>query len=227
MFLREWRKLRKQYSWQPLGGLVILALLAGVMLDLLWSDFDQVAQRLERVETELRVSRKKAERLPAMELQGKQLATEYGGVQARLIPAQGDSAAGEKFGQLLRGWYEAKGVNQVAVRAVQRREAGGLVYYRADIEAAMRIEQLVDLLQGKPYAPVVLSLVEASVKANDEVSPTGLQTTMMWEGLLSPAKPEEATAGKPAARPGKGQRTVSRVTNENPTASKIIEEKRK
>lgn len=227
MFLKEWRKLRKRYAWQPVGGLIVLMLMAGIMLDILWSDFAGVSQRLEQVETELMTSRMKAERLPAMELRGKQLAAEYGGLQSRLIPAQGDSAASEKFGQLLRGWYESKAVSQVTVRGVQRREADGLVYYRAEIEAALRTEQLVDLMQSKSYAPLALSLIEASIKANDEVRPTGLQTTMMWEGLLSPAKQEEKKAEKPSTKPKQGQRSIGRDTNENPTATKTIEEKRK
>jgi hypothetical protein len=224
---RGWRRLRSVYSWQPIGGLAILLLLGGLVLDTLWGDYALVAQRYERVEADLAMARMRAEHLPGMEARARQVNAEYGGVQGRLIVAQGDSAASEKFGQQLRGWYEARGVTQVSVRGVQRREADGLVYYRADVDAAMRIEQLVELLQGKSYAPVALKLVEASVNANDDNAPTGLRTAMTWEGLLVPAAPEEAKSAKTADSAKKGARPAGRGANENPPAIKTIEEKRK
>lgn len=238
MFIKEWRRLRRQYPWQPLGGLLILVLLAGVVLDILWSDYAAVAQRRQQVEMELQAARMKAERLPALEAKSKESAAASGGLQSRLIPPQGDSEASNTFGQLLRGWYEAKGIKQVAVSGVTRHAVGGLVYYRANLDAALRIEQLEDLLQSKPYAPLALRLREASIKTNDDLHPTGLQTTLTWEGLLAPAKPEEpatdptptksAKPTKPATnQAAKGQRTVSRGANTNLTATKTTEEKRK
>jgi hypothetical protein len=225
MFGRAWQRLRNAYAWQPVGGLVILALLAGLMLDALWTDYDRAAGRLDALETELAALRMKAERLPALEARAKQADAEFGGVQGRLLAAQGETAAAEKFGQQLRGWYEAKGIGQVVVRGVQRREAGGLVYYRGDIEAAMRIEQLVDLLQGRPYAPLALSLLEANIEANDENRPTGLRTTMTWEGLLAPAKPEDAKTDKAADAAKKPARPAGGAGDK--PAARILEEKRK
>lgn len=225
MFLRAWQRLRNTYTWQPIGGLAILVLLAGLMLDALWVDYDRAAQRLDVLETELATLRMKAERLPALEARAKQVDAEFGGVQGRLLVAQGEGAAAEKFGQQLRGWYEAKGIGQAAVRGVQRRAADGLVYYRGEIEAAMRIEQFVELLQGRPYAPLALSLVEANVEANDENRPTGLRTTMTWEGLLAPAKPEDAKTEKSAEAAKKTPRPAG-GSGDKP-AARILEEKRK
>lgn len=214
MFLRAWRRLRNAYAWQPVGGLAILVLLAGLVLDTLWTDYDRAAARLDGAETELAALRMQAERLPALEARARQVETEFGGVQGRLLVAQGGSATGERFGQQVRGWYEARGIGQAVVRGVQRREAGGLVYYRADIEAAMRIEQLVELLEGRPYAPLALSLMEASVEANDEHRPTGLRTTMTWEGLLAPAPPEDAKTDKSAEAAKKAPRPAARTLEE-------------
>ncbi len=224
MFGRAWRRLRNAYAWQPVGGLAILALLAGLALDVLWSDYDHAAGRLDALETELATLRMQAERLPALEARARQLDAEFGGVRGRLLAARGEDAAGEKFGQQLRGWYEAKGIGQAVVRGVRRREAGGLVYYRADVEAAMRIEQLVELLQGKPYAPLALGLVEANIEANDENRPTGLRTTMTWEGLLDPAQPEDTKTDK-SAEARKSPRPAGGAGDK--PAARILEEKRK
>jgi hypothetical protein len=225
MFRRSWQRLRNTYAWQPVGGLAILALLAGLMLDTLWVDYDRAAERLDNLDTELAALRMKAERLPVLEARAKQVDAEFGGVQGRLLVAQGEGAAGEKFGQQLRGWYEGKGVTQVAVRGAQRRAADGLVYYRAEIEAAMRIEQLVELLQGRPYAPLALRLVEANIEANDENRPTGLRTTMTWEGLFAPAKPEDAKTDKSAEAAKKTPRSAGGPGDK--PATRILEEKRK
>lgn len=227
MFGREWRRLRSVYSWQPIGGLAILALLGGFVLQVLWDDYALVAQRHERLDAELAMARMRAERLPELEARAKQVDAEYGGAQGRLLQAQGDGAAGEKFGQQLRAWYEAKGVTQVGVRGVQRRAADGLVYYRADVDAAMKIEQLVELLQGRTFAPIALRLVEASVNANDDKTPTGLRTLMTWEALLAPAPTEDAKTEKPADGPKKGTKPAGRGPGDTPPATKSIEEKRK
>jgi hypothetical protein len=223
---RDWRRLRERHRWQPIGGLAVLALVCGLVVDTLWTDYAAVAERHERLDAELSIARMRAARLPEMEARAKQTQTEFGGIQSRLIAAQSDGSAGDKFGQALRGWYEAKGVTQVSVRGVHRREAEGLVYYRADIDAALRIEQLVDLLQGRTYAPQAVRLVEATVNANDDSAPTGLRTLMTWEGVMAPVA-DDAASDKAADGTKKPPRPAVRVANENPAALKTIEEKRK
>ena len=91
----------------------------------------------------------------------------------------------------------------------------------------MKIEQFVELLQGKAYAPVAVRLVEASVNANDDKAPTGLRTLMTWEGLLAPAPAEDTKPEKPADGPKKGTKPAGRSAGETPSAIKSIEEKRK
>lgn len=233
MLAREWRRLRQTYAWQPVGGLAILLLLAGLVLDTLWGDYATVAQRLENTEAELAVMRMKAERLPALEAKATQIAAEYGGIQSRLIPAQDGAAAGDKFGEILRNWYGTKGITQVSVREVERREVAGLVYYRVSLDAAMQLEQLVDLLQSIPFAPVSVGLVEAVISGNDEQTPTGLRALMRWEGLLAPASDQpqqtESVAGAAKKKGGEMTRgeTSGRKATEAPVATKTIEEKRK
>lgn len=228
MLAREWQRLRHTYSWQPVGGLVILLLFAVLIADTLWDDYVTVSQRLDHTETELDVMHEKAKRLPALEAKAIQVAAEYGGIQSRLIPAQDGTAAGEKFGEQLRTWYGTKGITQVSVSEVQRREAGGLVYYRISIDAAMGVEQLLDLLQSVSFAPASVSLVEAVISGNDQRTPTGLRTLMSWEGLLAPAMDEKnQSENKVGDAKKRGGETSGRKETLSPASTKPVEEKRK
>ncbi len=228
MLSREWQRLRQTYSWRPIGGFVIILLLAGLVLDTLWDDYVKISQRLDNTESELAVMYMKAKRLPALEAKATQMDAEYGGVQSRLIAAQDGTGAGEKFGEQLRSWFVTKGIAQVSVREVQRREEGGLVYYRVSLDAALKVEQLVDLLQSIPFAPASVSLVEATISGNDQRTPTGLRALMSWEGLLAPAKVEiKQTGNMVGISKKRGGETSGRKATEGPAATKPIEEKRK
>lgn len=229
-FRRDWRRLTLAHPRQPWGLLLILLLGVGIAVDTLRSDCLRLTEQAERSEMQLLAMRKKVGRLPAMEEQIKQVDAEFGGLQSRLLAPGGESATGEKLGQSIQGWYAGRGIAQATVRKVERRVADGLVHYRVSIDAPMRIEQLVQLMQNKPHAPLALGLVEASVEGNDAKRPTGLRTAMIWEAVQAPAKPEEKKAAKPAnpAEPaaGKEPRPVSR-SGDSLTAQRVSEDKRK
>ncbi len=228
MFLHDWRLLRSRYPWQPVGLLLILLLSAGFLLESLWQDYVSVTDRHALIDTDLEALRMRASRLPELEAKLKQADVEYGGVQSRLIVAQSDALASEKFGQQMRAWYESKGIKQVSIRGVQRREEGKRVYYRVEVDAELRIEHLVELIQGISFAPVAVRLIDAIINVNNEAAPTGLRTVLTWEGqaLLSP--PEEIKAEKPSdATKNKLSSPTGRNVSGNPPATRIVEEKRK
>lgn len=232
MIARDWRRLRRLQGWRPYGLIAVALLLTAVLTDDLYVEYDRVATRLQSVESALTVARDKAERLPQLSKQRQEVGASYAGVSGRLVPATeaSASAGGEKFGQLLRSWYEAKGVTQLAVKNLDRREAHGIVLYRAEIEAAMRVEQFVGLLQGRAYAPAALRLEHAAVDANDAVAPTGLRTVMTWEGAQAPALPPVEKAAKSDKKPEKGSPKPPEKVREprgDSSAVKILEEKRK
>lgn len=228
MLSRDWRRLRHTYSWQPVGAMAILLLLATLVLDALWTDYTQVTQRLDAAEAELVVTRMQVKRLPALEAMATQIAAEYGGIQARLIPAQDGVAAGEEFGQILIRWYASKGITQTSIREVQRRQEGDLIYYRANLVATLKLEQLIDLLENIAFAPVSVRVVEAVISGNNGNTPDGLRTMIGWEGLLVSAKEHKINITKPVdgSRKKSGE-TSGRTAIESPTTLKVNEEKSK
>ncbi len=228
MFLHDWRLLRNRYSRQPLGLLLILLLSAGFLLESLWQDLESISDRYTVIETDLEAIRMRASRLPELEAKLKQTDVEFGGMQSRLIVASSDLLASEKFGQQMRAWYESKGIKQVSIRGVQRREEGKLTYYRAEVDAELRIEQLVDLIQGMPFAPVAVRLSDAVINVNNDIAPTGLRSVMTWEAQSLLSKPEEVKAEKPSDAPkSKSPTSTGRNVSGSPPATRLVEEKRK
>lgn len=224
-------------------GLIGIGLLTmGWGADVLLSERDHLVERHDRLEALNAAARAKKDQLQKLEAVRQESIAAYSGGVGRMLPAETEggaatSIASEKFGQLLKSWYASTGIAATAVLSVEREENNGIAYYRAEVEAPMRIEQFVMLMQNKRTAPLALRLEHATVEANDPRKPTGLRTRMKWVALQALPVPEADKPGKDGAktRPAKAD-TVSRPEKvaarvlergRNDSAIKLPEEKRK
>jgi hypothetical protein len=229
MSARAWRRLVRQHRVTAYALLGATLLLVVWIFDGLWSERENLIERLDRLETLNAAARAKKEQLPKLDTTRQESAAAYAGAVGRMLPPDAAGIiASEKFGQLLKGWYENTGIAASAILSVDRKEKDGIVYYRAAVEAPMRIEQFSQLMQNKRTAPLALRLAQATVEANDPRKPTGLLTHMDWEALQAMPIPEVAKPMKTetTVRPDKSGSRVQERGKTEPTM-KPSEEKRK
>jgi len=227
---REWARLIAEHGRiKPFGILVAIVLAALLLIEQELSDYDRVMEELTEREAVLREGQARAELLTRLEKTLAERKTSVAAVASRMIPidpeAPGQGAA--KFGEMLKSWYASHGINQAAISAVTPVGTEPLQYLRATVEAPMRLEQFVALLQGKRAAPLALRLVEADVRGNDARAPNGLLTRMTWEALRAPPKPvepEPVKGGKAGeAKKSSATRASDRAGSERAEAGRTVE----
>lgn len=216
---REWTRLMaEQGRVKPLGLLLAIVLAALLLIEQELTDYDRVAEELADREAVIQEGQARSALIEKLEKTLADRQTQLAGLSARLVAsdAQVPGDAASKYSEALKSWYASHGIAQAAVSAVMPRSEG-LQYLRATVEAPMRLEQFVKLMQAKSAAPLALRLVEAEVRGNDATQPSGLVTRMTWEALRAPSKPVEAepVAGKGAV----GKSNASRAAGKNDKAA--------
>lgn len=229
MNARDWKHLLRRQRVAVSGLLCIGLLTVAWGADELLAERNRLVARLDRLEALNAAARAKKDRFQPLEAARRESAAAYSGVAGRMVPAETEETgvAGEKFGQSLKGWYGSAGVTTAAILSVERKEEGGIAYYRAEIEAPMRIEQFAQLMQNKRTAPLALRLEQATVEANDPHRPTGLRTRMKWVAMqaLPVPIPEAGTSGKPDKNNAKGKPAKADTAThpDKPAASRVLE----
>lgn len=214
---REWARLiAEQGRIKPFGLLLVFVLTAWGLIEQELADYERVAEELADREAVIQEAQARGVLLEKLEKTLADRQVQLAGLASRMVASDGPPGeAASKFSEALKSWYAAQGITQAAVSAVTPRSEG-LNYLRATVEAPMRLEQFVKLLEAKSAAPLALRLVEAEVRGNDARQPSGLLTRMTWEALRAPPKPAEP---EPSGKGSTGKNDARRPANKHDSAA--------